>query len=293
MTAQDTIEHRIISHYGELSTQLKIAADFVLDHPVEIATKSLRAVAKDAGLTAPTFSRLARALEFKDYEGLKALCRNALPNKSLSLSKRTGLLQAEAASEKNLGIDSFLFRHTTACLRNLDKLVTSTDQNQLREAALALANARNVLVIGFLSSSGLAEYLGYIGNLIFAGWKTAGRSSVSIASEIAELGEGDMVVLITSAPFSQQSIDSALRAAENGARLVVITDSPACPALSAAQFPFLIGADSPQFFTSHVAFLAFIETLAGMVASHSGNKASERMDRFEEAAKACGVYWKG
>ena len=58
MDAIVSIEDRISAQYGELSTKLRTAADYVAAHPVEVATRSLRSVAQSSGVSPATFSRL-------------------------------------------------------------------------------------------------------------------------------------------------------------------------------------------------------------------------------------------
>ena len=54
------LAERISTQIDTLSPKLQIAGRFVLEHPEEVATRSLRHVARQVGMSAPTFSRHAR-----------------------------------------------------------------------------------------------------------------------------------------------------------------------------------------------------------------------------------------
>ena len=61
MDKRITINDLIAHHYEELSPQLKVAADHVMGHLDDVASRSLRAVASGSKLNPPTYSRLAKA----------------------------------------------------------------------------------------------------------------------------------------------------------------------------------------------------------------------------------------
>jgi DNA-binding MurR/RpiR family transcriptional regulator len=63
------MQQLISSKYSSLSPQLQRAARFVVENPEEVATRSLRQIAASIDMSPPTFSRLAGALGYKNYEG--------------------------------------------------------------------------------------------------------------------------------------------------------------------------------------------------------------------------------
>ena len=99
MQAQSSIQSKVLPRMKELSPKLRSAAEFVLAHPDEVATRTLRQVAKAADLTPPTFSRLARALDCDTYDDLRELCRSELKRRNRVLTdKAQTLLQISSHS---------------------------------------------------------------------------------------------------------------------------------------------------------------------------------------------------
>ena len=70
----NSVEARIARRFDGLSPQLRRAASYVLAHPDEVATHSLRQVSRAAKIAPPTLSRLARALDCESYEAFREIC---------------------------------------------------------------------------------------------------------------------------------------------------------------------------------------------------------------------------
>ncbi|MDJ0639616.1 MAG: MurR/RpiR family transcriptional regulator, partial [Paracoccaceae bacterium] len=96
MAAQASIEERISKNYAGLSGKLQVAADYVAENPIDVATRSLRSVASTSGVSPATFSRLARALGYADYEALREDGRAAMGRKMASFSERAHALRSGA-----------------------------------------------------------------------------------------------------------------------------------------------------------------------------------------------------
>ncbi len=73
-TYQDVVE-QLTKAYPTLSKQLKKSAGYVLDHPGNIATLSMRQVAARADVPPPTMNRLAKSLGFETYNAMRDISR--------------------------------------------------------------------------------------------------------------------------------------------------------------------------------------------------------------------------
>ena len=61
------LRDRVLPKLDSLSPKLRRAALYVVEHPEEVATRSLRRVARATEMSPPTFSRLAEELNFESY----------------------------------------------------------------------------------------------------------------------------------------------------------------------------------------------------------------------------------
>lgn len=289
MDANATIHDRISAYYNELSSQLRTAADYVADNPLEVATRSLRSVAAACNVSPPTFSRLARALEFESYEEMRELCRQQLGRRAISFSDRAAQLQSTVSTSEQKA--DFLHRQAHAATANIAAMVDNIDMARLEAAVDRLGESGRVILVGTLGSSGIIEYFSYLARWFTGNWVVAGRNGLSLGPVLADVNENDVVVIVTYSPFARRSIAAAEIAASNNAFVLVVTDIVSCPALKYADLSFTVPTDSPQFFSSYVSVILLFETIAGMLVARMGEQAQQRIEEVEKNNHQLGEYW--
>jgi DNA-binding MurR/RpiR family transcriptional regulator len=119
-------------------------------------------------------------------------------------------------------------------------------------------------------------------NFLGDNWQLAGRMGASIGASLTDIDARDALIVVTKPPFARSSIRAAEMAQSQGAFVVVITDSHACPALRFASSGFLVPAESPNFFSSYVATLFLIETIVALVAARAGPSAMRHIADVEK-----------
>lgn len=284
---QPSFEQQLSGKYALLSTKLKEAADFVVLHPVDVATRSLRTISKDAKLSPATFSRMSTALGYDSYEDLRDVLRHSIAHKSNSFSHRIEALQ----QRHDEGDPGFQSQHILDCSANLAGLSDAIDPVQMEICVERLHKARRVLVIGALGSTGVAEYLTYMASFITHTWSMASRMGASLASGLEGLSEQDVFIVITKPPFATKSINAAAEARAAGAYVVVITDTHTCPALIHASCSFIVPTDSQHFFSSYASTLVLAEIIIGMLAGRAGAPARDRIADVENRNRRLREVW--
>jgi DNA-binding MurR/RpiR family transcriptional regulator len=281
-------EERLAAEYGGLSKQLKAAADYIVKNQVDTATRSLRSISEASDISPATYSRLARALGFANYEELREMLRGALGRSVSNMTDKATRLQQDA-----LGGDQtpFLNKQSAACAANIGQLTQNIPQDRLQQAVRYLNNARNVLLLGSLSSTGIVEYMAYLANYFTDHWRIAGRAGASLGAEISALNKNDVLLVVTKPPFARRTIEGVRAAARMGAKVIVITDTHSCPVLAEADTGFIVATDSPQFFSSYAATIVLIETIIGMLVAGSGKAAKQRIFEVECLNQQFGETW--
>lgn len=282
-----SFEQRTSAQYQSLSTKLQQAADFVLAHPMDVASRSLRTVSRDSNLAPATFSRLSRALGYENYEALRDEMRASVARPNQSFSDRVERLQQEHGA----GEHDFLSNHFASCSANIQSFATTIDRQSLERTVEMLHRAPRVLILGALGSTGVAEYMNYMASFISDKWNLAGRQGASLASGLVGIGADDVILIVTKPPFAKQSISAAQEANAQGANVVVITDTHACPALKFAHERFIVPTASANFFSSYATTLALVEAIVGMVASRAGTIARDRILKVENKNMRLGEIW--
>lgn len=284
---QPSFEQQLSGKYGSLSVKLKEAADFVVSNPIDVATRSLRAISKEANLSPATFSRMSNALGYDSYKDLRDVLRAGIERRSNSFSHRVEALQ----QRHNEGGQNFLDQHITDCSANLQELGATIDPAKIQTSVERLHNARRVLVLGGLGSTGVAEYLVYMASFIADNWSMASRMGASLASGLVGISERDVLIVVTKPPFARNSIAAAQEAHREGAFVIVITDTHTCPALLHASAHFIVPTTSQHFFSSYASTLVLCEILIGMLAARAGSPASARIADVENKNRRLSEIW--
>jgi DNA-binding MurR/RpiR family transcriptional regulator len=274
----ESFDVRLASAYSTLSAKLRQAADFVVENPVDTATRSLRSVAGKSGVAPATFTRLAQALKYDSFEALRDVIRASINRKVDSFSTRVDRLHSQHGTE---GSD-FTTAHMEACLDNIRKLGSEIDRAQLDQTVEQLSKARKVMLLGSLGSSGIAEYMSYMASFLTDNWALAGRGGASLGSIIGAMDERDALIVITKPPFAQRVLNAAKLASERGVYVIVITDSYACDALRYAASSFIIPTNTPHFYSSYTSTIFLVETIVGKLAACAEASAGERIALIEQ-----------
>ncbi|MEO1549713.1 MAG: MurR/RpiR family transcriptional regulator [Pseudomonadota bacterium] len=288
MTATATLEERVSQSYTGLSDKLRLAADYVVENPFEVATRSLRAVASTSGVSPATFSRLARALGYDDYEQMREEGRVAMGQQMVSFADRALAL---TQSSKPPDAGDILRGQSVACMTNIEALSHRISADRLDRAVEALHTARQVLLIGSLGSTGFVEYFAYLAQWFKGSWHVAGRNGTALAAAVAKLDRSDAMVAISKAPYARRTVSALRSAHEAGITTVLITDSHTSPALVFADHSFIVSTDSPQFFSSYAATLVLIETIVTLLLTKEGEGAEDLIRATEHQIHALGETW--
>lgn len=251
----------------------------MVSNPVEVATRSLRSVSDETGFAPVTFTRLARALDYQGFEELRDEIRDKLSRRINRFADRAGQLQVEHGR----GSNGFFAAHAAACIDNIEALLAQIKEETLSEVVDRLYAAREVVVFGALGSTGLAEYLVYMAEFCTGNWRLASRMGSSIGAALGHLDTRDAMILITKPPFANQALNAARLAHQQGVYVVVITDTPSCPALRSCSASLMVPTGSPHFYSSYVASTVLVEALIGMLVSRAGPGAQDRISRIEES----------
>ena len=274
--------------YAKLSPQLKKCAAYILEHPSEVATLSMRQVAANADVPWSTLTRLARAAGFGAYSELRDVYRASINNASAARPHRAGRLQT-AVGESDIGYTLNIFQQIT--ILNIKTLFDDIDTDALDRAVRALTTARSVLVAGTQESHSLANYLYTVAAMGFRNWHLVTRHNGEYTHLFESLTDADVVVGISLEPWATDTIRVARHARERGARVIGITDRRTSPLASCSSDILLVPIQSPSFFQSYVGTTALIEILLGMMVARGGSSVVENIERLERCRREMDEYW--
>ena len=273
----------LCSALPSLPMRLREVGRFVAANDYDATTRSMRDLAAAAGADPASFTRLAKALGYSGWDGLRAALTEARrPAQSSPFSGRTKGRRQGPNSDVMLVADKL-----EAEAAGLARI--STDS--VARAAKSLQAAQRIWIAGFRSCRGVAELLNYQLRLFRPDAVQLVGGSGPEDLDLGAFRAGDAVIVIGFAPYSAASVSSARAAHRSGAALIAIADAVAAPMAEGADHVLLFeAAASPGFFPSLTGAIAIAQSLAAVTFVLGGVGAKRRLEETEARLAAMSQY---
>jgi DNA-binding MurR/RpiR family transcriptional regulator len=261
-----------------LSPELQRAARWIEGHPDEVALQSMRECARRAGLAPATFTRLAHALAHAGFDALKLQCQQQLAG----YASRARVLQRRAGD--------WLETLNQTQHANSAAIAGLNPRARVEAAADAMLKAPRVHFLGLRASHGLAFHLHYTYALLAPNGVLLQDLGGTLLDQLDRIERNELLVAISLAPYTRQTVEAVEQAAGRGIAVVAITDSPHSPLARAARHTLLFRADSPSYFQSMVGALALAEALAAAVTVRGGRRVLAHLQAAQQRLDQRGAY---
>jgi DNA-binding MurR/RpiR family transcriptional regulator len=257
----------------QLPPRLAHAARYVTLHPFDAATKPMRTLAKEAGHSPATFTRLAQVLGYPGWDELRVQivehARKSNTNASAPYSQRT----IASGGRRSIAIDML---HADAAA------LAALDDERLALAAAMLEGAPRVLIAGFRSCHSPSYLFYYLYSLFRNDVVLLGGTGGVLDVELGGLRRKDAVVLFGFEPYSRSALMTAQAAKKAGCSLIVIADRESAPIAEGAQLTLTFPTACPGFFPSLTSCVSLIQALAALLYVRSGKKGRDALRVTEE-----------
>ncbi|WP_232090307.1 MurR/RpiR family transcriptional regulator [Billgrantia diversa] len=285
-TGLDAVNQQLAAAYPELSPQLKLAAGYVLEHPVEIAFQSIRKSAGAARVTASTLVRLAKRLGFDSYEQFREVFQSAVQAGPVELSGRASDLRTLASQTD----DQVFLDVGDAAFDNIGRLFTADNQARVRDAARLLLEAEKIAVVGFRDTFACAYHFAYVGRIAMPNVQLIRGQEGGLLTELAPYGEDDVVVAFGFEPYCAETVRALDIARSGRTKAIVITDTLRSPLVPGAAMTFTVANATPHFFPSILSAITLIEVLLAECVAFGPDDLVDNVARFESRMRAMGAY---
>jgi DNA-binding MurR/RpiR family transcriptional regulator len=279
----EAVQGRILAQLPAMSTELRKAARFLVDHPDDVALVSMRVLASRSAVTPTTFVRLARRLGFEDWATLRKPFENRLRSGATPFATK-----ADALVQR--GPEAVFAESLKAATTNLAAAESGNEAKEIAKACAILERAQRIRVAGFRSCRAPAHALVYLCRMFCSDIALLGGDGGALEAELAGIGKTDAVVAIGFTPYSRELgpvVDAARR---RRAPIVTIADSMAAPIARHANVTLRFSTETPSFFPSIAAAVAIVEALAATMLARKGAAAAERVGDIEADLRALGAY---
>jgi DNA-binding MurR/RpiR family transcriptional regulator len=265
-----------------LPTRLQQVGRFVAANDYDATTRSMRDLAAEAGADPAAFTRLAKALGYSGWDGLRAALTEA--RRPEAPSPFSGRTKARRGPNSDVSLVADKLGAEAAGLARIEA-------GSIADAARALHTAQRIWIAGFRSCRSVAELLNYQLRLFRPDEVQLVGGSGPADLDLGAFHKGDAVVAIGFAPYSTASVLSARAAHQSGATLIAIADTMTAPMAEGAEHLLLFeAASSPGFFPSLTGAIAIAQSLAAVTFALGGAAAKRRLEETEIRLAAMSQY---
>ena len=253
--------------YDALTVKQRAIIDYLVTHPEDACYASLKEISIRTHSSEVSVLRACTALGFDGYAQLKDTFRKhwkPVGHGSLPLPGMAGFAEVD---EKLRVIGQIGYDESAALTQFLREL----DPEELFEEARDLLRANEVVIFGHDVSKVFADY--FYHRLTFLRIQA---SSVAVSdgsttqSILGRLRAGDHAVFFSFPPYYLPVGGAARLAAQQGARVTVITDSASSPAVFESCRSFLCSTSTRFFYNSHTLIAVLINLIASCAAMEMG-----------------------
>ena len=269
--------------YAELSPALQQVARYLLDHPSEVVTSSMRSVGARAGSTPATLVRFAQHVGYAGWPELKA---------ALTVDMGLGPDAYGARARQLVGRvrDHTLTDEMFEVQRGNLELTQRQIAPALLKACALLERAPQVHAAGFRACLPIAFSFFYVYRMFRSSVQLVDGQGGTLEMQQRAFAKGDAVLVASFAPYSREALQVAQAAKAAGCKLLAVTDSVASPLSLIADETLLFAIRSPSFFPSVAAGVAVVEALVELLASRAGKGVVKRIDQAETQLFESGAY---
>jgi DNA-binding MurR/RpiR family transcriptional regulator len=272
-----SIVERLKQREAELTGQERRAAAYLRLHFPATGLGTMARFARSANVSPQTVLRLLSKLDLANWEDFQDRLRFELVAEPASPLGRWTAHRAAPDPQSD-----WLSAFGERLARNIAQSFAGLAPADFESAAQAIADPKyRVLVIGGRFTQQLGRLLVRHLQIVRGGVEEIGSLSSTWPDRLIDAGRKTIVIAYDIRRYSQDVIRFAALAAEQGARIIAMTDSRDAPLLEHASERMIGIVDSAGTWDSLTALLAITEALASRVTELSGGTTPERLARLE------------
>lgn len=245
--------------YPRLSPQQQQIAQFVLEHPDEVALGTVATVAEQTGVQPSALVRFANALDFGGFTEMQQVFRGRLLDRSSSYRERIDAMRrAKAVPASGTGV---LHQFVADGVAELSQLEDNVRADDLVAAADHICRASRVHVLAQRRAFPVASYLAYALAQLDVKVQLLDGVGGMLPDMLRQIGAGELLLVASFRNYSRDVIAAAEAAHRRGVVVVAITDSALSPLKPHASVCFELGLGPNAAFRSLVAPLCLAQAL--------------------------------
>ncbi len=280
------VAKKIRNHYTSYSKGQKRIANFILENYDKAAYMTAAKLGRTANVSESTVVRFAYKIGFDSYsefqKAVQELVRTRLtPNQRIEFTKQ------------RIGKGDILENVMEADISKIRYTIDKINRNAFYYSVDAILAAKTIYIMGARSSEAVARILYYNLSLIFDNVKFVNpTSSAEVFEQMLSIGKNDVLFAFSFPRYSLKMVSAVKYAKNNGAKVVVCTDSEISPLVEHASYVLTAQSDMASFMDSLVAPVSIINAIIVEITNKREKEIRKRFDTLEQVWDEYEVYTK-
>lgn len=277
----------IKERYSELSKSHKKIAAFVINNYEKAPDMSAVKIARIVHVSEATVVRFALSLGYEGYPEFRKALKNEINSKLTTIERIN--MSIEGKQEDRMMYYSFeevLKRDAAA----IEETLASLDREAFSQSVKLLQNARKVIILGFRTTSFLADYLGHYLYPVLNDVRVINQSIMDVYEHLIKIDENDVVVAMSFPRYAQKTYETVRFVKKRGPKIITISDNQHAPINAFADYTLIAKSDVCAFVDSVTAPLSLLNALAVSVGLQNIKETRQTFNELEEIWKEKDIY---
>jgi len=257
----------------EVGKKSLTAMIYMVNNPDKVAVNNIVELAEITNISPASITRLAKLLGYKGFNQFQNIFKQRSMVKSDYYSQKVTKLMESS----NLPPKEIFRQQMQSAYNNMQNCLDNLSDESIVDATMLLARKKRVFVFGHKQSSGIANILRYGLSLIRKEVHFLAQGEHGIAVALGQLRRDDLVVIISSSPYSNLTVDITAMAKKQDCQILAITDSLLSPLNDHASLSINVPTEGQYFTNSLSANCIFIESLLSLTAMELGQSAVNKL----------------
>lgn len=283
--------NEITGKLDEFTPRQRTLAEYILQHPENLAFFPITDLAAKAGVSEATIVRFSYALGYEGYPQLAREAQQAIQFE-LGTAGRFQLVRRMRSESLKKEPTSLFERILNYEIENLVNLPQNIKIKDFYRCIDMLADADRIGIVGCLASTSLATFFGNMLSKISHQVDIIHGHGVMTSAVINRLTHNSLVFLIAFPRYPRETVEIGQIIVDKGARVVAITDSHISPIVPVADLYFALPVGIPSFVDAYAGPIVFINALVTELSERDPGRAQQILGQYDEYALEANIFSK-
>lgn len=269
----------------EMSKSQRKIAKYVLGNTESVPFFTVGQLAKMADVSEATVVRFSTFLGYSGYPEWQKAMQDSV-KRQLTTVERLKISDDIYDSE-----DKAVYEMFQEEINRIQKMADQFDIVAFRQAVQAIIDAKRIFIVANRSAISLGSFLEFYLDLLFENTELI-RNPSGISEKLFRINEDDIVIGLSFARYTKNTIEAVSFAKERGANVIAITDTMLSPLIPYATIVLRSPSEMPSYIDSFVAPLSLVNALLTAVGRKKRAEIGKHLMDLEEVWERFQIFHK-